>query len=119
MRERSDREDLSNGEYASEELEEGVRKGEPGCELTRRISSDMGVDLVREIEYACEGTLEELAMGDVGGGLLRYEGSLAGRIFSYQTYEISSVSLYNRYHEITLTACSCISSAIGSSRSSS
>lgn len=67
-------------------LAEGERKGEPGWELTRRMSSAIGVDFVRAIEYAWEGCLEDVeGAASAGGDLLRYERdkSFAGRMFSF------------------------------------
>ena len=60
----------------------GERKGELGWELTRLISSVIGVDLVRRIEKAREGIVEDVDVDDIGAGLLGYERSVAGCIFS-------------------------------------
>lgn len=54
IRESIDREDFRRGEYAVEGVLLGVRKGELGCELTRRMSSDIGVDFIRDMENARE-----------------------------------------------------------------
>lgn len=71
MRERSKREDLRSGEQADVRTEGEGWKGEPGRELTRRMSSDIGVGF-REIEYARGSTLEEDDVDKgVTGGLLR------------------------------------------------
>jgi hypothetical protein len=46
------------------------------------MSSDIGVDLAREMRYARGGFLEDVDMEEVGAGLLRYERSVGGRMFS-------------------------------------
>jgi hypothetical protein len=53
MRERSDRDDFVYGEYAVtavrlRDKEGDAANGDPGKELTRRMSSDMGVDFDRK-----------------------------------------------------------------------
>jgi hypothetical protein len=64
MRESAEREDLAYGEYAVavavavrlRDMAEEETKGEPGREFTRRMSSDIGVDLARMadlVEEAC------------------------------------------------------------------
>jgi hypothetical protein len=46
------------------------------------MSSDIGVDLVREMRYARGGILEDVVAEEVGAGLLMYERSVGGRMFS-------------------------------------
>lgn len=59
---------MRSGEYVDEEVE-GFRgrNGEPGSEFTRRMSSDIGVVLVRDIEKARETVFDDDEMEDARG----------------------------------------------------
>ena len=69
MRDKRDLEDLSKGEYAVETERLGVLNGELGRALTRRMSSDMGVDL-RGMEWA-RNRVPDCGEAAEGGGLVR------------------------------------------------